>query len=172
MQTNFRYVALIIILVLLAAGAFVFFRKPETPQNTQNHGEVVRLYYYNESKDKDTSGNIMCSKAGLDPIERRIQATESLAKIEETVKLLLAGGNITQSDIDGGISTEYPLPGVELTDIKLDDGTLILTFADPEHWTGGGSCRVTVLRMQIEETAKQFPGIQEVKFEPEELFQP
>ncbi|MFN3301828.1 MAG: hypothetical protein ACK413_02260 [Patescibacteria group bacterium] len=36
----------------------------------------------------------------------------------------------------------------------------------------GGACRVGILWFQIEETAKQFPGVEKVQFLPEEIFQP
>jgi hypothetical protein len=55
---------------------------------------------------------------------------------------------------------------------NLKEGILTLEFADPQNKTGGGACRTGILRGQIETTAKQFDGVNEVRFIPEELFQP
>lgn len=38
--------------------------------------------------------------------------------------------------------------------------------------TNGGSCRAGILWFQIEATAKQFSEVKQVRFLPEELFQP
>jgi hypothetical protein len=64
------------------------------------------------------------------------------------------------------------LEGFALVSSELAGGTLMLTFDDPQNKTSGGSCRVSILRAQIEATAKQFPGVNEVRFVPAELFQP
>jgi spore germination protein GerM len=68
--------------------------------------------------------------------------------------------------------TEFPLTGVTLTSASLSNGILTLTFNDPQNRTSGGSCRVSVLRAQIEATAKQFGGVNSVRFMPANLFQP
>lgn len=129
----------------------------------------VRLYYYNQEKDMDENGNALCSRQGLEAVEREIQITQT--PIQDTIKLLLKGG-LTQTELESGISTEYPLSGFKLKSTSLNDGVLTLEFNDPENKTGGGSCRVGILWFQIEETAKQFPEVNSVKFIPEELFQP
>lgn len=132
----------------------------------------VLLYYYNPEKDKDTSGNILCSRAGLAPIEREIPLTTT--PIKDTLNLLLKGKeNLTDEDVKNGLTTEFPLEGLMLKSANLKpDGTLILEFSDPLNKTSGGSCRAGILWFQIEATAKQFSGVKQVKFLPEELFQP
>jgi hypothetical protein len=134
--------------------------------------QKILLYYYNPEKDKDETGNIKCSKDGLIAIEREIPITQT--PIKDTLNLLLKGKqNLTQEDIDKGITTEYPLEGFKLKSVNLKPGgTLILEFEDPLNKTIGGSCRVGILWSQIEATAKQFPEVKQVKFLPEELFQP
>lgn len=121
---------------------------------------IVKLYYYNSSKDKDASGNIMCSRNGLEFVERSIPLTQT--PIQDTIKLLLKEK----------LAPQYSLFGVELKSASLNNGVLTLTFTDPENKTGGGSCRVGILWFQIEATAKQFEGVLSVRFLPEELFQP
>jgi hypothetical protein len=129
----------------------------------------VKLYYYNQIKDTNKNGNAMCSKDGLDAVWRKIPITQT--PIQDTIRLLLKG-KLTQAELENGLSTEYPLHGFELKGATLENGELTLDFLDPENKTGGGSCRIGILWFQIEETAKQFSEVINVKFTPEELFQP
>jgi spore germination protein GerM len=129
----------------------------------------VFLYYYNPQMDKDETGNVMCTRNGLTPVQRIIPV--STTPMQDTIRLLLQG-QLTQEERDQGIGTEYPLEGVQLTEASLANGELTLLFADPNNKTVGGSCRVSILWLQIEETALQFPEVQKVRFIPEELFQP
>ena len=91
--------------------------------------------------------------------------------IEETIRLLMAG-ELTAEERAQGLTTEYPLDGVTLDDVALSDGTLTLTFSDPNHLTSGGACRAGILWLQIEQTALQFDEVEQVRFQPEDLFQP
>lgn len=129
----------------------------------------VFLYYYNPDSDKDQEGNILCSRQGVMPLQREIPVT--ITPIQDTIKLLLEG-NLTQEERNWGFDTEFPLDGFSLESVSLADGILTLEFNDSENKTVGGSCRVGVLWFQIELTAKQFPEVEEVRFLPEELFQP
>lgn len=129
----------------------------------------VKLYYYNPTLDQDADGNILCSKAGLQAVEREIPLTDNY--IEDTILLLLKG-ELTAEEKTAGLTTEYPLEGLILENSTLENGLLTLEFSDPNNKTGGGSCRVGILWFQIEETAKQFSEVENVKFKPEELFQP
>lgn len=144
------------------------FRIPIVLEKTQPQ-QTVNLYYYNPEMDKDESGNIMCSRQGLAQVQRKISLTQT--PIQDTIKLLLRG-ELTNEERGQGISTEYPLEGLSLGGANVKDGVLTLQFNDPNYKTGGGSCRVGILWFQIEATAKQFTGIQQVRFLPEELFQP
>lgn len=129
----------------------------------------VSLYYYNPDKDQDASGNVQCSKQGLVAVSRNISSSGDL--IENTIKRLLEGG-LTEEEKAAGVTTEYPISGLTLQKTDLQSGVLTLTFDDSENKTVGGACRVGVLWSQIEATAKQFPEVKEVKFMPQELFQP
>jgi len=132
--------------------------------------QQVSLYYYSESKDKDATGNIKCSEDGLTEVKRNIAKSDFV--IEDTIKLLI-GGKLTAEEKNAGISTEYPLEGFELEKSALDaNGVLTLTFKDPQNKTSGGSCRVGIMRSQIEATAKQFAEVKSVKILPEEILQP
>ncbi|PIR82392.1 hypothetical protein COU20_02615 [Candidatus Kaiserbacteria bacterium CG10_big_fil_rev_8_21_14_0_10_59_10] len=129
---------------------------------------IIQLYYYNPELDTDATGNVMCSRAGLVPVQREITTH---TPIEDTIRLLLSG-ELTEEERAAGITTEYPLEGFELVSATLEDGVLTFTFNDPEGRTVGGSCRVGILWAQIDETARQYEGVEEVRFLPEELFQP
>jgi len=130
----------------------------------------VLLYYYNPELDRDETGNIKCSRDGLVSVTREIPLSQT--PIQDTIKLLIAG-SLTKEEKSQGITTEYPLEGFSLVETNLkSDGTLILKFDDLLNKTSGGSCRVGILWFQIEATAKQFPEVKNVKFLPEELFQP
>lgn len=130
---------------------------------------TVNLFYYDPTRDQDAEGNVMCSDKGLVPVSRKIA---SRTPIEEAIRLLVSG-NLTAEERARGITTEYPLPGLSLTSVALSEsGGLRVAFSDPEHRTGGGSCRASVLWAQIRATALQFPEVKTVSFQPEDLFQP
>lgn len=131
--------------------------------------KVVKLFFYNQEKDLDEEGNIQCSKEGLVAVEREVVG-ESF--IEETIRLLIEG-SLSTKETGQGIETEFPLEGLNILSANLmENGELILTFEDPQNKTSGGSCRVSILRAQIEETAKQFGEVKTISILPEELFQP
>ena len=133
--------------------------------------QKVSLYYYNSKKDVDESGNVKCSRDGLVAIKREIPISKT--PIQDTINLLLKGKeNLIEDEKKASITTEFPLEGLKLTGANLKDGVLTLSFDDPFFKTSGGSCRVGILWFQIEATAKQFPEVKEVRFLPEELFQP
>jgi spore germination protein GerM len=138
---------------------------------SKNQFREVTLYYYNPNLDKDEEGNILCSHKGLVGIKRKIPVSQT--PIKDTINLLLKGKENLVGDEINNLQTEFPLEGFELKSLNLkEDGVLILEFNDPLNKTTGGSCRVQILRSQIEKTAKQFQGVKEVKFYPEYLFQP
>jgi hypothetical protein len=130
---------------------------------------TISLYFYDASRDTDAAGNLLCSSQGLVAVTRSIPLTTT--PIQDAVRELLKG-ELASDERAKGITTEYPLPGLSLVAASLRDGVLTLTLADPQGNTVGGSCRVGILRAQIEATAKQFGGVREVRFVPEELFQP
>lgn len=144
----------------------------EMPVKFESPKTKILLYYYNPDLDKDESGNIKCSQDGLVAIEKEISVNQT--SIPEVIKLLLKGKeNLTSEQVNQGITTEFPLEGFSLIEAILKaDGVLVLNFNDLENKTIGGSCRVNILWLQIEETAKQFSDVKKVEFQPTELFQP
>jgi hypothetical protein len=132
-------------------------------------GLRIKLYYYNPALDQGPGG-AQCSGKGLVAVERTIPRTPS--PLADSISLLLRG-EISDEERARGITSEFPLEGVSLRSAAIDTGgAATLAFADPQNKTGGGSCRTAVLRAQIEATARQFPAVTSVRFEPEDLFQP
>ncbi len=150
-------------------GSYVGRTGPKCEFTACPETRTINLYYYNPDLDKDESGNIACGRNGLVPVERKIPITQT--PIQDAVKLLLSG-ELTEEERARGIDTEYPLEGLSLKGALLKDGILTLEFDDSKNKTVGGSCRVGILWFQIEATAKQFPEVQQVRFLPEEIFQP
>jgi hypothetical protein len=163
---TFRLAIILAMAGLLAACA----QAASTP--AQPAARVVSLYYYNPDLDLGESGNMLCSPAGLVAVERNLDPSLSgEALIQQTIELLIAG-ELTADERAAGITTEFPLGDFSLEDVALDEGTVTMTFSDPNLQSSGGACRVGVLWAQIEATTQQFPEVTEVRFAPEELFQP
>jgi len=114
----------------------------------------IKLYFYDENKDKDANGNVRCSAQGLVATDRSIAFTNT--PIQDALKELF----------------KEILPGVTLSGANLANGVLTLLISDPQNQTTGGSCKTTILRAQVEATAKQFGGVTEVRYLPPESFQP
>lgn len=129
----------------------------------------IKLYYYHPELDYDDQENLLCSEQGLVAVSRSIPASPT--PIQDAIRLLLLG-ELTDAEINQGITTEFPLQGFELQGANLVDGQLTLEFSDPLNQTSGGSCRVNILWKQIEATALQFSDVSAVNYIPEELFQP
>lgn len=128
----------------------------------------IKLFFYDPSLDQGPGG-VQCTAKGLVAVERVIPRT--MTPLKDAIELLLRG-EISDEERAQGVESEFPLDGVRLEKAVIDEGVATLTFQDPQNKTGGGSCRVSILWHQIEATAKQFPTVQSVRFEPEELFQP
>ena len=127
----------------------------------------VSLHYYNPALDQGPGG-AQCTSSGLVSVQRNLPGDATVAEVIE----LLLKGELSEEELAQGIETEFPLEGVELVSAVQEGEALTLTFNDPQNRTSGGACRVSVLWLQIEATAKEFSGASEVLFVPEELFQP
>ncbi len=132
-------------------------------------GTSVFLYYYDEKRDTDSRGTVRCSSRGLVPVTRKVYGKDVLT---ETVQLLLEG-ELTEEDTALGVKANFPLTRFSLLSSTLDSkGVLTLTFDDPRKSSSGGSCRVSILRAQIEATARQFDGVIQVNLKPDDVLQP
>ena len=165
---------LVITLIILLAGIIFLLIDKNKNQMSENGEEdptetSLSLFYYNPSLDLDSNGNVMCGEKGLAQVERKVSETEN--NIQGAVELLLKG-EITTEERQRGITTEFPLEGLELVNVDTRNGIATLQFEDPLFKTSGGACRAGILFAQLEATVKQFEGVREVKFLPDELFQP
>lgn len=164
----------LVAVAVLAGVAAVFYscgqqvsqpsRLPQPPEY-----RTVLLYHYSASADVDSSGNVLCGSAGLVPVQRRVVRTDNAAA--DAVRELLAG-QLTNAERARGLTTEFPLPGVTLVSADLESGLLTLAIEDRYSRTSGGACRASILRAQVEATARQFREVQQVVILPEDLFQP
>jgi hypothetical protein len=147
--------------------------KIDTVKSKGKHGQLipVQLYMYDQKRDGDVNGNPRCSSEGIVPVTRLIGSASGVSLITDTLRMLLEE-KVNDSERSAGLMSEYPLVGVEIKDIALADGTLTIVITDPYKKTGAGACRVSIMRGQIEMTARQFPGVERVRFLPVELFQP
>lgn len=80
----------------------------------------------------------------------------------------------TDEESDDNFASHVP-QGVKLNSLKITGNTVAVDFSSEIE--GGGSCRVTAIRAQIEDTLKQFDGITNVVISvdggnPEEALQP
>lgn len=153
------YFLALLILCLLTIYALNFGRQ-----------ETYTMYFYNETLDKElNNGTIACDSNAVVPVTRNLRRAPSLSK---TMRLLIEEGPLPGEEILG-FSSEFPHQGFRLIDIMYgDEGTLKLTFTEVPGFTSGGSCRVNLLRTQIEKTALQFEGVTKVEILPEDILQP
>lgn len=143
-------------------GTMIFNKK----SNSQT--QSVKLYFYNPDLDQGVGG-VQCTRKGLVEVTRSIPKTD--IPLQDSLALLLKG-ELTSDEKALGVTTEFPLSGLSLKSASIKEGVATLDFNDPQNKTVGGSCRVAVLWAQIEATAKQFSSVKEVRFTPEDLFQP
>ncbi|MFZ3074423.1 MAG: GerMN domain-containing protein [Minisyncoccales bacterium] len=164
-----KIVLIFFLAVAIAVMAAIFWHTRAIAPVDEIKTRNIELYYYASEIDKDSTGNVMCSRRGLVSVSRQIPVTST--PVQDAVNLLIKG-QLTENEKKTGLAAEFPLSGLALRGANLEDGILTLEFDDPQNKTGGGSCRSATLWFQIEATAKQFAGISEVRFIPETLFQP
>jgi hypothetical protein len=134
-------------------------------------GRLVKLYYYNENKDREISGGegLSLEPEAVIPVERLIPIT--VTPIQDTIRLLI-NGELSDAERDAGFMTEFPNKDFKLIGANLKSDVLTLEFTEVPGFTTGGSARMRLMTASIIKTAKQFPEVKEVKFIPEEIFQP
>ncbi len=163
--TIFIISAIVLVLGFFALNSYIYNEK-QGDVTTEN--QTIKLYFYNPNLDQGVGG-VQCTSKGLVEVLREIPKTET--PLQDSIRLLLEG-RILDIEKSQGVTTEFPLSGVSLKNANIKDGVATLEFIDPQNRTVGGSCRVAILWAQISATAKQFASVKEVRFLPEELFQP
>jgi hypothetical protein len=102
------------------------------------------------------------SPIGIDCAETRYVTRivpKSSGTAQAAIKELLKGP--TQAEIVTGVSTSIPA-GTVLQKIEIKNDTAYVDFNSALDFQVGGSCRVTAIRAQIEQTLKQFSTIKNV----------
>jgi hypothetical protein len=117
---------------------------------------TITLYWGNTEKDPNT---MHCEKTY--PVTRTIPKTITPARA--ALDLLLAGP--TKEEKEAGYISVIPT-GVSLKSIIIEKNIAQADFAKPK-WPTGGSCLVSAVRSQIENTLKQFPTVKEVSISVE-----
>ena len=130
----------------------------------------VALYYFNQTEDQKLAPEQQVNISSLLPVYRMFPASKDV--LVDAINELLKG-NLTANERKNWFMTEFPNKDFTLLSSDLSsDGTLTLQFSEVPGFTDGGSARMILLSSLIKKTALQFPGVKEVVFTPETLFQP
>lgn len=125
----------------------------------------VNVYFPNTQKGSTEDCSLVF------PVTRKIQQTVAVgrASLEE----LFSG--VTEDDMTLGYYTNIN-EGVQIQDLTISSGVATVDFNQALQEGVGGSCKVTSIRAQIEETLKQFPTVETVIIsidgEVEDILQP
>lgn len=119
--------------------------------------QTVKVFFGNREEDPNTMN---CEE--VYSVDRRIAKTQGSARA--ALEELLRG--VTSGEVKDGYFTNIP-GGVELKSISIANGTAAVRFSEELDEDVAGSCRVTAIRAQIEETLKQFPTVARVVIEVE-----
>ena len=110
--------------------------------------------------------------AVVEAVERRIPKTSAVGSA--AIEQLLAGPTIDEAEEGFGTSINS---GVTMNRLVIEDGVATVEFDEMFEAGMGGSCRVTAVRAQVEQTLMQFSTVQSVVIlvegtEPDEVLQP
>lgn len=170
----------LMVVAMVAFGLYLSNRpaaEPIVPVTTTESSNVapaietmpVTVYLYDARRDMDAAGNVLCSAQGLVPVTRTVPQSEG--RLAAALGELFAG-TITEDERARGLTTEFPLENVRLVSVDVDGGRATIVVRDPDNKTSGGACRVSIMRAQVERTAREFSTVEEVRFSPEGVFEP
>lgn len=94
----------------------------------------------------------------VEAVNRQVPKSESIARA--ALLALLRGPNLVEKNQAYGTVINN---NVQINDLKIEDGVAMVDFDSRLQDSLGGSCRVSIIRAQIEQTLKQFPTIQSVQ---------
>ena len=151
--------------VILAILGLMFYLWANPGLKPQVETVMIKLYYY----DSTRSENYDYDWGALTPIEVVVPASKSI--IQDTIRLLLSG-KLGPAEEERGLFSEVYNPDFKLLGAGFKAGVLTLTFNEVPGFTSGGTAHITIMLMQLEKTAKQFPEVKKVVFKPDDLFEP
>lgn len=140
----------------------VFLRSPKTgaeqdsiriPVLLMKETTAIKAFFVNEKRDPDL---LHCEI--VYPETRRIPKTADVA--EAALRELLKGPTAAEQ-LDGARTAL--VPGTELRSVAIEGDTATVDFTRQFALGIAGSCRVLALRVQVEQTLKQFSGVKNVK---------
>ena len=130
----------------------------------------IALYYFNQTEDQKLAPEQQINIASILPVYRIFPASKNV--LVDTINELLKW-SLTSAESKQGFITEFPNAKFTLLSSDLaSNGTLTLQFSEVPGFTDGWSARMLILSNLIKKTAMQFPGVKNVVFVPETLFQP
>lgn len=113
---------------------------------------TIKVYFNNDELDPE----VLCDK--VFPVEREILKIEAIGAA--AIWQLLMGP--TEQDKEQGFFTNIN-SGVKLKSLAIDEnGIATADFDEQLEYQVGGSCKVSAIRAQIEQTLKQFPTVNDV----------
>ena len=115
--------------------------------------ETVSVFFSNDKLDPQIS----CQK--VFPLTKKIAIFQGQHPVRAAIEELLRG--ISDAEKSDGYFTAIN-EGVKIQKLTVADGAASVDFNDQLEFQVGGSCRVTAIRAQIEETLKQFPDVKQV----------
>lgn len=123
------------------------------PVKIKASGETmtVKAYFMNDNLDPQIS----CDK--VFSVQRTVPKTQAvaIAALEELLK------GPTNEEKSSGFNTAIN-DGVKIQSLTIENGVAKVDFNQQLQEKVGGSCRVTAIRKQIEETLKQFSSVKDV----------
>ncbi len=187
-------VFIIIALIGIVAIALMFTaggRDADAPTDEENdvtEEEVVE----NDENDTEENGDAEAPTPAPEPTTETISAyfirvvdgQEEFVRVTRTIPAVpgIARASVgqllqgpTESEVDEGLGTAIPA-GVELQDIRIENGVAFVDFNQALQEDVAGSAMVTAIRSQIERTLTQFPTVSSVVIsidgQTEDILQP
>lgn len=151
-----------------ATGAILVLER-DNPSGAPNQDAAVEIpvYLLPGESGEDMTVMVYFGSTKFDPetadcgrsygVERKIKRTKAPAR--DALIALLSGPTVEEK-ADGYTSSINP--GVAIESIIIDKGVAKVDFDAAMGEGVGGSCRVSMIRSQIENTLKQFPTVSEV----------
>ena len=117
--------------------------------------QIIKVFYSNTKTDPSAK---YCNKTYA--VERRVAKTDGPARI--ALEEMLVGP--TNMEIKNGyFSSIAQWPKIEIQKLTIENGLAKVDFNEALNQQGGGSCKVSAIRSQIENTLKQFSTVKKVE---------
>ncbi|MBU4350775.1 GerMN domain-containing protein [Candidatus Parcubacteria bacterium] len=148
-----------------ASEGILVFQK-DNPSGLPENDKEIRVPVYFPGPKELTTVKVFFNNSNLDPefscnrvfpTERLVSKTQGIARI--ALESLFRGSTFKEQE--QGFSTSIN-PGVKIQELTIENNIARVDFDSQLEFQVGGSCRVSAIRAQIEQTLKQFPTVNEV----------